>query len=130
MNFLLVLAALAVLSLLAMAVWRPRARHEAVEYFGGWGGYRHPIGLQNRISKAQADALDAHGAVYMTGYFDGDSRLTRVVKMYRGEMFFDYRYEYDANGRLKSASVERGGRTDVLEFDARGREVSGAGAAF
>ncbi len=38
-------------------------------------------------------------------------------------------YRYHANGRLQSASVARGGE-HVLEYDARGRKVSGAGTAF
>jgi hypothetical protein len=53
-----------------------------------------------------------------------------VTKFYRGEVFFEYCYEYHPNGRLKRASVTREGRVTVLEFDARGRRVSEARIAF
>jgi YD repeat-containing protein len=69
-------------------------------------------------------------AAYLIGYFDGDGRLTHVVKMYRDEFFFEYLYAYHPNGRLQSARVTRGGRVTVLEYDARGRRVSDASIAF
>jgi len=47
----------------------------------------------------------ARGAAYLIGHFDGD-------------------------GRLKSASVTRGGRVTVLEYDARGLKLSDASIAF
>ena len=34
-------------------------RKHAIEYYLGWGGYWHPIGLQNRITKEEADAYAA-----------------------------------------------------------------------
>jgi hypothetical protein len=122
----LVLAALT----LRFALARARRKHDPLEYYLGWGGYRHPITPENRITKEAADVLAARGAAYLIGYFDGDRRLTRAIKMYRGEVFFDYLYRYHPNGRLKSASVTRGGRVTVLEYDARGRRVSDASIAF
>ncbi len=86
--------------------------------------------LQHRIGKEKADALAANGAVWLTTYYDEDGKLIRVVKMYRGELFFEYLYTYHPNGRLKSARVTRGGRVTVLEYDARGRRVSDAMIAF
>jgi hypothetical protein len=121
----LILGALVVRYLLA-----PRQPHDPVEYFLGWGGYTHPIGLQHRITKLEAEALGAQGAVYLVGHFDGDSRLMQATKFYRGEVFFDYVYAYHPNGRLKSATVARGGHVTVLEFDARGRAVPGTRTAF
>jgi hypothetical protein len=115
---------------LVLAVWarrslraraRRRARRNAVEYYRGWGGYRHPIVLQNRIAKEAADALHAAGTVYLVGHYNGDGRLTRAVKYLRGELFFEYLYRYHPNGRLQSARIFRGGRVTVLEYDARGR---------
>jgi hypothetical protein len=122
----LVLTALAV----CFVLMRTKRHHDPVEYYRGWGGYRHPIGLQSRISKDEADAFAAKGAAWLTGYYDESGRLTRAVKMYRGELFFEYGYAYHPNGRLRSARVTRGGRVTVLEFDARGRRVSEASAAF
>ena len=76
---ILVLAALA----LRFACSRAGESHDAIEYYRGWGGYRYPVGLQDR---------------------QGRSGCAR--------------------------SITRGGRVSVLEYDVRGREVSGAGNAF
>jgi hypothetical protein len=107
---------------------RVRANHDPLEYYRGWGGYRHPIVLQNKITKEEADALA--GSVYLIGYFDSDGKLLRVVKFLRGEVFFEYLYSYHPNGRLKSARVTRGGRETLLEYDERGRRLSDASIAF
>jgi hypothetical protein len=121
----LILGALVVRHVLA-----PRQPHDPIEYYASWGGYRHPVVLKHRISKDEADALNARGAVYLVAAFDGEGRLMRVEKFYRGEFFFEYLYAYHPNGRLKSARVTREGRVTVLEFDARGRRVSEARMAF
>lgn len=97
---------------------RPR---DPVEYYLSWGGYWHPIGLYNRITKEKAHELHAGGEVYLIGEYDEKGQLVRVVKMYRREMFFEYSYSYHANGRLKSARVARGGRETLLQWDERGR---------
>ncbi|WP_213742488.1 DUF6156 family protein [Bradyrhizobium sp. dw_411] len=120
------LAALVVRLVLAMV----KRRHDPVEYYTSWGGYRHPIGLQNRIYKEDADALAAQGAVWLAAHYSDDNKLMRVVKYFRGEVFFEYVYAYHPNGRLKSATVTRGGRVTVLEYDPRGRRISEASIAF
>jgi Family of unknown function (DUF6156) len=122
----IVVAGLVVRSVLA----RANRKHGPVEYYRGWGGYRHPIVLENQITREAADALAAKGSVYLVGYFDSDGKLLRVVKFLRGEVFFEYLYEYHPNGRLKSARVARGGRDTLLEYDERGRRVSDASIAF
>lgn len=120
------LAALVVRLVLAMV----RRRHDPVEYYTGWDSYRHPIVLQDRIIKQEADLLAAQGAVWLAADYSDDGKLIRVVKHYRGEVFFDYVYAYHPNGRLKSATVTRDGRVTVLEYDARGHRVSEASIAF
>ena len=122
----LVLAVLAVRFARRLA----RRRHDPVEYYAGWGGYRHPIVLENRITKDEANAITAKGAAYLIGYYGDKGRLLRVVKLVRGEFFFEYRYSYHPNGRLKRARVTRGGRVTVLEYDTRGHRVSDASIAF
>ncbi len=92
--------------------------------------YRHPIVLQGRIGKQEADLLAAQGAVWLAADYSYDGKLMRVVKHYRGEVFFEYVYAYHPNGRLKSATVTRDGRVTVLEYDPRGRRVSEASIAF
>jgi hypothetical protein len=127
---LIVVVAMVVAGLVVRSVLvRASRHHDPVEYYRGWGSYRHPIVLQNRITKEEADAL-AKGSVYLIGYFDGEGKLLRVVKFLRGEVFFEYLYEYHPNGRLKSARVTRGGRETLLEYDERGRRVSDASIAF
>jgi hypothetical protein len=83
--------------------WRRnrRRKHDPVEYFSGWDGYGLPIRLTGRITKDEADAIAARGNAYMIGYFDGDNRLVRNVKMLRGEVFFEHVYEYYPSGRLR-----------------------------
>jgi hypothetical protein len=119
------LVALARRLVLALA----RKDHDPVEYYRGWRGYRHPIKLENRITKEEAEAITADGAAYLVGYFD-DGRLMRVVKFLRGEFFFEYLYSYHPNGRLKSARVTRRDRVTLLEYDSRGRRLSNDSIAF
>ena len=109
---------------------RANRRHDPIEYYSGWGGYWHPIGLENKITREEADAIAARGHAYLIGYFDGDEKLMRVVKFLRGEVFFEYLYSYHPNGKLRSAKVTRGGRETLLEYDERGRRLSEASIAF
>jgi hypothetical protein len=112
------LAALVVRLVLAMV----KRKHEPTEYYRGWGGYRHPIVPRDRIIKEEAELLAAD--------YSDNGKLMRVVKHYRGDVFFEYVYAYHPNGRLKSATVTREGRVTVLEYDPRGRRVSEASIAF
>jgi hypothetical protein len=116
--------------LVRSSLLRAKRKHDPIEYYAGWGGYWHPIGLDNKITKEEADAITARGNAYLIGYFDGDGKLMRVVKHLRGEVFFEYLYAYHPNGKLKSAKVTRGGRETLLEYDARGRRLSEASIAF
>ena len=120
------LVALARRLVLALA----RKDHDPVEYYRGWRGYRHPIKLENRITKEEAEAITAQGAAYLIGYYGDDGKLTCVVKFLRGEFFFEYLYSYHPNGRLKSARITRRDRVTMLEYDSRGRRVSDDSIAF
>jgi len=80
-------------------------KHDPIEYYRGWGGYRHPIALQSKITKEEAEAVASKGGAYLIGYFDREGKLTRVVKTLRDSVFFDFVYEYHPNGRRKSATV-------------------------
>jgi len=84
---------------------RQNRKHDPVEYYLGWGGYSHPIGLDKKITKEEAEAVAARGGAYLIGYFNADGKLVRAVKMYRGSVFFDFVYEYHPNGKRKSAKV-------------------------
>jgi hypothetical protein len=120
------LAALMVRLVIALA----KKPHDAIEFYMSWGGHRHPIRLQTRIIKEEADLLAAQGAVWLAADYSDDGKLMRVVKHDRGEVFFEYVYDYHPNGKLKSATVSRDGRVTVLEYDSSGRATSGDSSAF
>jgi hypothetical protein len=42
---------------------RQNRKHDPVEYYLGWGGYSHPIGLDKKITKEEAEAVAARGAL-------------------------------------------------------------------
>jgi len=118
------LVALVVVVGIGLAVLRARThrRHDPVEYYLGWGGYTHPITLGKKVTKEEADAAAARGSAYLIGHFDADGRLTRVVKMLRGAVFFDFEYTYHPNGRRKSAKVTNAkGVVTIREYDRAGR---------
>jgi hypothetical protein len=101
---------------------RTWGKHEPVEYFSGWGGYTHPIGLSDKITKEEADAREAKGIVYLIGHFDADNRLVRAIKRHHGAVFFDFIYTYYPNGTRKSATITNNrGVTSVHEYDTSGR---------
>jgi hypothetical protein len=97
---------------------RPR---DPIAYYTSWGGYWHPVGLYNRITKQKADEMHAAGEVYMLGEYNENGQLVHVVKYLRGEVFFEYNYSYHDNGMIKTARVRRGGRDRLLQWDERGQ---------
>ena len=104
-------------AIFALAVWsarrwlRRRRKHDPVEYYLSFAGYRHPVTLTNRITKMEAEALAAKGAAYYIGYFE-DGELHRVVKIYRGAILYEHNYVYASNGKLKSRKhIDREGVT-------------------
>jgi hypothetical protein len=69
---------------------RANRKHDPIEYYRGWGGYWHPIVLENKITEEEADALAAKGTVYLVGYYDADGRLIRVVKFCAARSFSNF----------------------------------------
>jgi len=108
----------------ALAVWlawaalaRANVKHEPIEYYLGWDGYWHPISLHHKISKEEADALHLEGRAYLIGHYDG-RKLTRVTKMLKGEVFFDFEYTYYRHGVRKSVKTTNAkGVVKVREYD-------------
>jgi hypothetical protein len=108
------------LALLMVRSARARAnrKHDPVEYYRGWTSYRHPIYLENKITKEEADAVAAEGFAYLIGYFDADGKPTRVVKMLRGSVFFEFVYAYHPSGKLKRVeATNTRGVVTVREYD-------------
>jgi len=124
---LIVAAVIATAALLMLAYAGQRAReqrraHDAIEYYGGWTGYSLPIRLIEPITKQEAEARGARGAVYMIGHFDSDGRLVRDVKMLGREVFFSHDYSYFPSGSLRRVRVVNGdGVESVQEYEDRGR---------
>jgi len=105
---------------------QPRQNHDPVEYYRGWRGYRHPITLENKITKEEAEAIASKGSAYLIGHFDAEGKLRRVVKMLRGSVFFDFVYEYHPYGKHKSATVTNAnGKVTARHYDERGRGLPG-----
>jgi hypothetical protein len=130
LSVLLMASAGLVLAAQALRFVRARWKHDPIEYYMGWCSTRHPVTLQDRITKEDAKALATKGAAYLIGYYADDGRLIRVVKLDRGEFFFEYRYNYYPNGRLKRVRVTRGGCVTVLDYDRHGCTLSDASIAF
>lgn len=57
----------------------------------------------DELTKAQAEELASRGYAYYVGYFDAVGRLSRIVKVYRGETVLDKEVTYDTNGRMVAA---------------------------
>jgi hypothetical protein len=121
MKFMILLVAVCGVGLMIWLVRKPYVRneaHDAVEYYRRWSAYHTPIALSDKITKEEADALAVAGYAYLIGYFDVDGKLTRVVKMLRGSVFFDDVYVYYASGKLKSSKVTNSdGVVIVREYD-------------
>ncbi len=124
-----VVVALIGLSLLIALSVRAKAKrsHDPIEYYQSWGGYRHPIALQAKITKERAEALAARGSAYLIGNFDVRRQdQTHVVKTLRDAEFFDFAYEYYPNGKLKTATVTNAkGTVTVRRYEERGRVLKG-----
>ncbi len=128
---LMILSATGLLVLAALWLYRAGERHEPLEYYAGWGGYGHPIGLSKKITQGEAYATAARGYAYLIAYFGADNRLARVDKINKGELFFRFEYTYHPNGRLKLAKVSRyDGRSIEFEYDRRGRKLSTSPPGF
>jgi len=116
----LVLAGAGLLVLILRRLDRARARrnHDPVEYYRGWTSYRHPIYLQHKITKEEAYAIAASGSPYLIGYFDADGKLTRVIKMMRGKVFFEFVYAYYPSGKVKRVeATNTRGEVTVRDYD-------------
>ncbi len=76
-----VVAAIAVAGVIVRWV-RANRKHDPIEYYRTWGGYRIPIVPQRKITKQEADAQAAAGYASYVCHFDSDGRLTRCAARY------------------------------------------------
>lgn len=83
-------------------------------HYASYTGVRLPLNL---ISPLEAEEL-ARRMTYFRGYYDSDERLVALEKVVYGEIEFEHRYEYDADGRLTSAQLsEPGEEPRQMRFD-------------
>jgi hypothetical protein len=113
-----------------VAVVRAKLKHEPIEYYRGWDGHWHPVSLTHKISKEEADTFHAEGRVYLIGYYS-DGKLTRVTKVLKGAVFFDFEYTYHSNGSCESVkTVNANGLVKVRRYNRRGQDRSGNPSGF
>ena len=63
------------------------------------------------------------GDVYLIGHYS-EGRLTRVTKILKGAVFFDFEYTYFPNGRCRTVkTTNANGVVKVREYDRRGRPL-------
>jgi len=103
---------------------RAHIKHDPIEYYRGWDGYWHPISLTHKISKEEAEALDAVGRVYLIGHYN-EGKLMRATKMLKGSVFFDFEYTYHSNGKCSSVkTTNANGVVKVRQYDRWGRGLA------
>lgn len=79
----------------------------------------------DEITKEKAEAQAAAGYANYICHFDADGKLTRVIKMLRGEVSFDLVYTYCPKGKLKTSMETRNGQAIVQEYDEHSRGQRG-----
>lgn len=83
-------------------------------HFATYTGVKLPLKL---ITPLDADDLERR-MTYFRGYYDADSRLVALEKVVYGEVEFEHRYQYYADGRIKSAELsEPDEETRVMQFE-------------
>jgi YD repeat-containing protein len=77
-------------------------------------GVRLPLKL---ITPLDDDSLDKR-ITYFRGYYSEQEQLMAVEKVVYDEVEFEHRYQYHADGRLKSAEMrEADEEPNVIEFE-------------
>jgi hypothetical protein len=89
-------------------------------YYSRWDAYQFPIRLIGPISVEEAKRLDA----YYEAYFNERRQISKLTKYLHGKLFFQFAYEYHANGKLKrKMTLKEGGEQEVQQFGEDGRPL-------
>jgi hypothetical protein len=82
-------------------------------HFASYTGVKLPLKLITPLADE-----DVHRRItYFRGYFDEQGRLAGLEKVVYGEIEFEHRYVYHADGRLKSAELrEPDEQPRLMEF--------------
>ena len=76
------------------------------------------VGLPLKLITPLDDATLDGRITYFRGYYDEGELLIAVEKVVYGEVEFEHRYRYDADGRIKSAELrEPDEEPRVMEFN-------------
>ena len=102
---------------------RSHRKHDPVEYYSRRGGYTQPVALDDKITKAQADALAAAGYAYLIGSYDADGHLTRRENA-AGRSVFRPAVQLSSQRQAKNRDPCRQRKSTLLEYDERGRLIS------
>lgn len=83
-------------------------------HFVSYTGVSLPLKL---ITPLEDENLDRR-ITYFRGYYNDQGQLMAVEKVVYGEIEFEHRYQYHADGRLKSAElIEVDEAPRVMQFD-------------
>jgi hypothetical protein len=83
-------------------------------HYVSYSGVELPLNL---ITPLEGENLDRR-ITYFRGYYNDQQQLVALEKVVYGEVEFEHRYEYHADGRLKSAVlIEVDEDPRVVQFD-------------
>lgn len=83
-------------------------------HFVSYSGVKLPLKL---ITPLDGESVDKR-ITYFRGYYNQQAQLVAVEKVVYGEIEFEHRYDYHADGRLKSAELREPEETPrVLQFE-------------
>lgn len=83
-------------------------------YFLTYSGVKLPLRLIGPMEPADIE----HRNTYIRAEFDDEHRLIGVEKLVYGDVELVHRYEYGADGALKTARITMAGETTVMTFGA------------
>lgn len=90
-------------------------------HFVSYSGVKLPLKLVNPLEETDLDNRNT----YFRGWYDSQERIVGCQKVVYGEIEFEHRYEYHANGVLKRAEVSNADEEPrILSFDAQGKPSS------
>lgn len=87
-------------------------KENKLRYFLTYSGVRLPLNLVNSLSP---DAVQNRNT-YFTASFDDLDRMVSCRKIVYGEIEFEHRYAYHADGSLQRAEITEEDETRVIEF--------------
>jgi len=83
-------------------------------HFVSYTGVKLPLKL---ITPIDGESVDKR-ITFFRGYYNAQEQLVTVEKVVYGEIEFEHRYDYHADGRLKSAELrEEDEAPKVMQFD-------------